>query len=89
MTNTSIRIADPDRDFKQLADWFTILEDQPSTETALLEFYSKNRENCFFKVAEDDDGTLTGFYWVDRSRVDPALGIFVSLCSSGTIAERD
>ena len=74
MANTSIRIAHPDQDFKQLADWFTLLEDQPSTETALLEFYSKNRENCFFKVVEDDDGTLTGFYWVDRSRVDPALG---------------
>jgi L-amino acid N-acyltransferase YncA len=75
MSNPIIRIADPDRDFKQLADWFTILEDQPSTETALLEFYSKNRENCFLKVAENDDGILTGFYWVDRSRVDPELGI--------------
>jgi RimJ/RimL family protein N-acetyltransferase/L-amino acid N-acyltransferase YncA len=75
MTNTFIRTADPEQDFRQLADWFTILEDQPSTETALLEFYSKNRENCFSKVAEGDDGILTGFYWVDRSRVDPDLGI--------------
>ena len=75
MPNPIIRTTDADRDFKQLADWFTILEDQPSTEAALLEFYLKNRADCFSKVAEESTGSLTGFYWVDRSRVDPDLGI--------------
>ena len=49
MSNQFMRIARLDQDFKQLADWFTLLEDQPSTETALLEFYSKNRDELLLQ----------------------------------------
>jgi GNAT superfamily N-acetyltransferase len=64
-----MRPAEPERDFAQLAVFFTILEDWPSTEQGLNEFYERERERTLHTVAEDEAGKLLGFYWAERDKV--------------------
>ncbi len=78
MIAISLRPADPERDFGQLAAWFTILEDETNTEAGLREFYDKQRERITQKVAEvagaeKVSGELAGFYWATRDRLQPDL----------------
>lgn len=70
-STTILRPADPDHDFSQLAAWFSILEDEPSTAASLQEFYEKQRERIWQKVAVDEAGELVGFYWAARDRLTP------------------
>jgi RimJ/RimL family protein N-acetyltransferase len=69
MSNIRLRPAEPDRDFAQLATFFTILEDWPNTEQGLREYYEKAPERTIHAVAEDELGKLVGFYWVEHDRV--------------------
>jgi GNAT superfamily N-acetyltransferase len=75
MTNTwqdtpvRLRAAEPERDFGQLAAWFSDLEDEPTTESGLTEWYEKEREWSIQRVAEDEQGELLGFYWATRDRL--------------------
>ena len=71
-----LRPADPDRDFAQLAAWFSTLEDEPSTESGLKNWYHKHRDRIIHIVAEDDQGQPLGFYWATRDRSDPTLQTF-------------
>jgi GNAT superfamily N-acetyltransferase len=66
-----LRLAEPERDFGQLAAWFTILEDEPNTEPGLKVYYQKNQERIIQAVAEDERGELLGFYWGARDRQVP------------------
>ena len=71
MDTIRLRPAEPERDFGQLAAFFTILEDWPSTEQGLNEFYERERERTLHAVAEDETGDLLGFYWAERDKVVP------------------
>jgi len=72
MPTISLRPAEPERDFKQLAAWFSLLEDDPSTEASLKEYYAKERARVTQRVAENEQGELLGFYWAIRKREEPS-----------------
>jgi RimJ/RimL family protein N-acetyltransferase len=64
MNAISLRPGDPDRDFHQLAAWFTIIEESENTEQGLREYFEKKKAHILQKVAVDQAGTLQGFHWV-------------------------
>ncbi len=68
MKTIHLRPAEPERDFGELAAWFSSLEDEPTTEPGLKEEYEKYRQRIIAKVAEDEQG---GFYWAMRNKVEP------------------
>jgi RimJ/RimL family protein N-acetyltransferase/L-amino acid N-acyltransferase YncA len=68
MKNIIVRPGEPERDFGQLADWFTILEGESNTEAGLKEYYDQEREWTTLKVAVDEHGELLGFYWILRHK---------------------
>jgi len=68
MKTISLRPAEPEHDFGQLAVWFSILEDEPSSESDLREYFDRQRERIIERVAIDEEGELLGFYWIVRSR---------------------
>ena len=76
MKNIVLRPGGPERDFGQLAAWFSTLEDEQSTEHGLKEWYEKQRERIIQMVAEDEQGELLGFYWATRDRSEAALTTF-------------
>lgn len=76
MNSTVLRPAVPERDFGQLAAWFSTLEDERTTEAGLKEWYEKQRERVIQMVAEDEQGELLGFCWATRDRSEAALFTF-------------
>ena len=66
MKTIIMRPAEPERDFWQLAAWFSILEGEPNSESGLKEYFHKDRERIVQRVAEDEQGELLGFYWMHR-----------------------
>ena len=60
MTTITLRPAEPEKDFAQLAAWFTSIEDEPSTETGLKEYYQKVQERVTQRVAVDEAGGAGG-----------------------------
>jgi GNAT superfamily N-acetyltransferase len=66
-----LRPAEPERDFGQLAVWFSSLEDEPTSESDLKEYYEEQRRRIIQMVAEDGQGELLGFYWAIRGRLKP------------------
>lgn len=70
MKNITLRPAEPERDFGQLAAWFSSLEDEKTTEPGLKEEYERDRERILLKVAEDEQRELLGFYWAKRNKVE-------------------
>jgi GNAT superfamily N-acetyltransferase len=71
MTEVHFRPAEPNRDFMQLADWFTIIEDQINTEPGLKEYYEKQKERTTICMAETESGERVGFYWASRDKTEP------------------
>lgn len=71
MMNISLRPGEPERDFKQLSAWFSVMEDEPTSEEGLKEYYEKNKERITQMVAEDGQGELQGFYWLIRDKHFP------------------
>jgi RimJ/RimL family protein N-acetyltransferase/L-amino acid N-acyltransferase YncA len=81
-----LRPAEPDRDFGQLAAWFTSFEDEPTSESQLKEYFEENKERTTHLVAEDEQGKLMGFYWTIRDRLVPdraSFDLFVKLEQRG------
>jgi GNAT superfamily N-acetyltransferase len=76
MNTIFLRPADVDRDFGQLAAWFSILEDEPNSEPDLKRDYEKHQERITQQVAEDEQGELLGFYWAIRDRLHPERTFF-------------
>jgi len=76
MTSIHFRPAEPDRDFAQLAEWFTIIEDQINTETGLKEYYEKQKQRTAICVAESIAGERVGFYWASRDKTEPDRNTF-------------
>lgn len=72
MQNIHLRPVDPVRDFKLLAEWFTILDGQENTVESLTEWYAESRDRSLQMVVEDSRRRLLGFYWAVRDLVDPA-----------------
>ena len=70
MTTITLRPAEPEKDFGVLAAWFTSIEDEPSTETGLKEYYQKVQERVTVQVAVDEAGALAGFYWLSRHKFE-------------------
>jgi GNAT superfamily N-acetyltransferase len=70
MKTIRLRPAEPERDFGQLAAWFSILEDEPNSESGLKDYYEKQKQQITQRVAEDEHGNLLGFYWAVRSSVE-------------------
>lgn len=73
MNAFSLRPAEPERDFEQIAAWFALLEDDPLPAEKLKEYYEKRREKITPRVAEGQGGELLGFYWFYRA--SPDLGV--------------
>ena len=72
MNTIRLRPAEPERDFGQLATWFSSLEDEPTSEPGLKEDYEAHREQIIrLMVAEDEQGQLLGFNWAYRDRREP------------------
>lgn len=69
MATIRLRPAEPERDFAELAAFFTILEDWPSTAQGLREFYERERARTVQAVAVDACDAILGFYWAERDRV--------------------
>ena len=62
MKTITLRPAELERDFGQLAVWFSILEDEPTTEPGLKVDYEEHKERIIrLMVAEDEQGELLGF----------------------------
>ncbi len=76
MKNIALRPGEPERDFGQLAAWFSTLEDEQSTEHSLKEWYEKQKERIIQVVAESEQGELLGFYWATRDRTETAQVTF-------------
>jgi len=70
MKTINLRPGIPERDFRQLSAWFSSLEDDPTTEDGLKEYYEKQKERIIQVVAEDQRGELLGFYWSTRSNLE-------------------
>ncbi len=71
MKNIQLRPAEPERDFKQLAAWFSSFEDEPTTESGLREWYEKVKQNTIPVVAENEQVGLLGFFWALRDKNVP------------------
>jgi GNAT superfamily N-acetyltransferase len=76
MNNISLRAVDPGHDFKQLAAWFTIIEEELNTEPGLRDWYEKSQPRVSNKVAIDEQGKLLGFYWAVRDKLVPGRTYF-------------
>ncbi len=70
MKTIHLQPADPQRDFEQLAAWFSLLEDETSTRESLTAYYQKHLADILAATALDESDTPLGFYWASRSRVD-------------------
>jgi GNAT superfamily N-acetyltransferase len=71
MSEITLRPADIDRDFGQLAALFTSEQLEPTTEPGLRDDYEQHKERIFrLMVAENEQGELLGFNWATRSRFD-------------------
>jgi GNAT superfamily N-acetyltransferase len=64
MKTIVLRPAEPERDFGQLAAWFSILEGEPNSESDVKEYFDRERARTIQRVAEDEQGELLGFYWM-------------------------
>jgi len=76
MKKIYMHAAEPDRDFGQLAAWFSSLEDEPTTEAGLKDEYEKIKARIIQKVAKDEQGELLGFFWASRHKFVEGLVYF-------------
>lgn len=80
MKTFNLQPANPEQDFEQIAAWFSILEDEPTSKNRLIEYYEKHQERITQMVAKDEHGQLVGFCWIVRIRLKPesaAIHLFV------------
>lgn len=70
MTTITLHPADPERDFAQLAALLTTYNDEITSEAALKQEYAQDRDRIHQQGAYDENGTLMGFYWASKSRLE-------------------
>ena len=87
MKNITLRPADPERDFGQLAELFTVEQNDPTTETGLRSDHEAHRERIIRLMAvQDEQRELLGFNWMTRNQSDPkqaSLYVIVKAAHSG------
>jgi GNAT superfamily N-acetyltransferase len=84
MKTLTLRPADPDRDFAQLAALFSLEGDEPTSEPGLRTDFDEHKERIFrLMVAEDERGELLGFNWATRSRSDATQANFYVIVKPG------
>jgi GNAT superfamily N-acetyltransferase len=76
MKTVTLRPVEPDRDFAELAAWFSVMEDEQSTETGLKEYYEKQKDLIIQRIAEDENEERVGFYWAVRHKAEPGQMTF-------------
>jgi len=64
MKTIILRPAESETDFAQLANWFSLLEDDPLSAQGLKEYYQKRKEIITQRIAENEKDKLLGFYWI-------------------------
>lgn len=67
----TLRAAELEKDFGQLAAWFGLLEEAPLSEPELKDYYLRRQAVITARVAEGARGSLLGFSWLNVAR--PAL----------------
>ncbi len=78
MKTITLRPAESERDFAQLADWFSLWEDDSLSAQGLKEYFQKRREAITQRVAENEKGDLLGFYWIYFSTAESCtIDLFV------------
>ena len=71
MKTITLRPAELERDFSQLAALFSLEQDEPTSESGLKADYEDVKERIIrLMVAEDEQGELLGFNWATRNRDD-------------------
>lgn len=68
MKSIMLRPAEPETDFAQIAAWFSILENEPTSERHLKEYFQGARDRISQALAEDDQGRPLGFGWLVRHK---------------------
>ena len=77
MKTIILRLADPDRDFSQIAELISTQEDEQTSESGLKADYEKHAEQIIrIMVAGDEREELLGFYWAYRNTTNPDLVTF-------------
>ena len=77
MKTITLRPAELERDFGQLAALFSLEQDEPTSEPGLKVDYEAHKERIIrLMVAEDEQGELLGFNWATRSRFDANQAYF-------------
>jgi GNAT superfamily N-acetyltransferase len=77
MKPLTLRPAQLERDFGQLATLFSLEQDEPTSEHGLKADYEEHKERIIrLMVAEDEQGELLGFNWATRSRFDKNQAYF-------------
>ena len=77
MDSIHLRPVEVERDFGQLAALFSLVQDEPTSESELVEDYQLHQERIFcLSAAEDGQGRLMGFNWATRSRNNAAEAYF-------------
>jgi len=72
MKTITLRPADPERDFGQFAELFTVEQNEPTTEAGLRSDHEAHRERIIRLMAvQDEQGELLGFNWMTHNRSDP------------------
>jgi GNAT superfamily N-acetyltransferase len=72
MKTITVRPAELDRDFGQIADLFTLEQDEPTTEPDLKADYEQHKQQVVrLMVAENEQGELLGFNWAVRNSAEP------------------
>lgn len=77
MKTIRLRRARLDRDFGEIAHLFSLEQDEPESEPALVQDYNEHKARIFrLMVAEDETGEILGFNWATRSRFDAGRAYF-------------
>lgn len=75
MGSIILQPAEPERHFAQLAAWFSLLEDTPTTPSELVDYHAAHRDLTTQRVALDGEDLL-GFYWAVSSTAQAGLTTF-------------
>src|SRR5512145_1364826 len=73
MKTITLRPALPEYDFAQIAAWFSILENEPTSEFHLIEYYQNSQARIVQTLAEDDQGKRLGFGWLVQDKLKTNL----------------
>lgn len=66
-----LRPAEPEHDFEQLAAWFSLLEDEPSSTSGLQTYYAEQKTRITQQVAQNDRGSCWGSIGLPATRGNP------------------